>query len=407
MNRRELLALGLGAGMLTVTGPGALGSANAARPGITRGIDRRGVLIDVGRKYFTLTWLKRLVSYSAAIGLNELHLHFSENECTRIASVRFPEINSGRQYSPAQIAELSDHATDRGVAVVPEFDMPGHMGAVLRAHPDLQLRNRFGDRLPTALNIADERALRFAEALLKEYTAMFPRSTHWSMGFDEFLGPVPVESLYANLEAEAMGRYGPRANLYDLLTATANRWAQLLADRGFVAGVYNDGMLRSGVVPLRPDITVRYWTHWSPQQTPLQPFLDSGHHVMNFNDRQLYYTLQDTPIYPHPTADSILESHWQPGQFSPLLPISQPGPVPPAAAGPQTIAGPPYPAQLAGAVFSIWCDDPAAQSEEQLFRAITEPLAAFALRCRDPGYHGSSADVADYARAAERAMPSS
>jgi hexosaminidase len=360
ISRRGALGLGLGVAAVPLLGRGgAAAPASAGTGGWS--VARRGVLVDVGRKYFTVEWLERLVRYGANLGLNELHLHFSEDECVRIVSERCPEVNGGRQYSRAQVAGLIRFAADHGVAIVPEFDMPGHMGAALRRHPEFQLPNRFGSRLATALDITDEAALQFAERLLDDYVPVFSDSTHWNMGFDEFLGAIPVEALYSNLDDRARQLYGPAATQDDLSTGVANRLARRLRSHGYVVSVWNDGMLRGSVVPLSKDIVVNYWTHWSPAQIPLRPFLAAGYTLMNFNDRQLYYSLGNPLVYPYPTARSILESGWTPGHFSPML--SVPGPIPPDLAGPQDLDGPPYPDQLAGAAFSIWCDQPSAQTE--------------------------------------------
>ncbi|WP_327145340.1 family 20 glycosylhydrolase [Nocardia sp. NBC_01327] len=402
ISRRQALGLGLGAAAVPLLGRAAAAVVPAASGPVEWSVARRGVLVDVGRKYFTIEWLQRLVRYGAELGLNELHLHFSENECVRIASERHPEINDGRQYSRAEIAGLIGFAADLGVAIVPEFDMPGHMGAVLRAHPEFQLPNRFGSTLPTALDITAEGALQLAENLLDDYAEVFPESTHWNLGFDEFLGAVSIEGLYSNLDDRARQLYGPAATQHDLSTGVANRLAHRLQTHGYIVSVWNDGMLRGPVVQLSPDIVVHYWTHSLPGQVPVRQFLDAGHALVNFNDRQLYYVLGNSLVYPHPTAASILDSGWAPGHFSPMLPVSAPGPIPLELAGPQNLDGPPYPDRLAGAVFSIWCDTPSAQTEDEVFRDIAEPLAAFALRCRDPRFSGTTADVADVARAAAR-----
>lgn len=377
--------MGLGAAAALWAGQDAVVAAGPrSSAGGSWSVPRRGVLLDVARKYFTVAWLQRLIGYCGECGVNELHLHFSDDESIRIVSERFPEFNTGRQYTRAEVHDLRSYASDRGVSIIPELDMPGHMGAVLQSRSQFQLRNRFGIPQPTALDIADDAALRFAEDLIDDYAPVFAGARYWNMGFDEYPGPVPLDGLYSNLDERARQVHGPAATQHDLLSAVANRLARRVRGHGFDVSVWNDCMLQSSVVRLAPSIVVHYWTHWSPTQAPLQRFLDCGYTVMNFNDRQLYYSPGLAVVYPYPTARSIAASGWTPGQFSPLLPVSEPGPVPLSVAGPQTIAGPPYPRQLAGAVFSIWCDQAAGLSGEVIFRNVAGAIAAFARQCRDP-----------------------
>ncbi|WP_431963912.1 hypothetical protein [Nocardia sp. bgisy134] len=225
------------------------------------------------------------------------------------------------------------------------------------------------------------------------------------MGFDEFLGVVSIEQLYSNLDDRARELFGPDATQHDLTTSVANRFGRKLKSLGFDVSVWTDGMLKSHVVQLDSDIEVHCWTHWSPGHARVRQFVDAGHRLVNFNDRQLYYALGNTLVYPYPTARSILESRWTPGEFSPMLPVSQPSPIPPALAGRQAIEGPPYPDYLEGAVFSIWCDNPTVQTEDEVFLGVKEPLAAFALRCKDPHYDGTVADVRTVAEHASAHLP--
>ncbi|WP_431963910.1 family 20 glycosylhydrolase [Nocardia sp. bgisy134] len=181
VNRRGFFGFGLGVAALPV-----VGVARAEPGGEAWSVGRRGVLIDVGRKHFGMPWLLRFVAYMANLGLNELHFHFSENESVRIVSDRYPEINGGVQYSKAEIGEFMRFAAGRGVAVIPDFDMPGHMGAALRPHPEFQLRNRFGVPLASALDITGEAALRYAEGLVEEYAEVFADATRWGWGSTSF-----------------------------------------------------------------------------------------------------------------------------------------------------------------------------------------------------------------------------
>jgi hexosaminidase len=85
----------------------------------------RGAMIDVARHFYSLPTLKRQIDMMELMKLNVLHLHLSDNEGFRVESRLFPKLTEGSCYSQAEIRDLVSYAADRGVRVVPEFDVPG------------------------------------------------------------------------------------------------------------------------------------------------------------------------------------------------------------------------------------------------------------------------------------------
>ena len=99
----------------------------------------RGMLIDTGRRFYPVSFVQRLLDGMAANKMNVLHMHLSE-QCFRVQSTTFPQLsaapcvetatnttNTGA-YSHADIRSLVAYARDRGVRIIPEFDIPGHSG---------------------------------------------------------------------------------------------------------------------------------------------------------------------------------------------------------------------------------------------------------------------------------------
>jgi hexosaminidase len=101
----------------------------------------RGLMLDVARHWLPLDVVKRQLDGMAAVKLNVLHLHLTEDQGFRIESTRFPKLHQqgsdGLFFTQAQIREIVSYAADRGIRVVPEFDMPGHVTAWLVGHPEL------------------------------------------------------------------------------------------------------------------------------------------------------------------------------------------------------------------------------------------------------------------------------
>ncbi|MGL6236471.1 MAG: family 20 glycosylhydrolase [Segniliparus sp.] len=364
-------------------------------------LGRRALLLDCGRKSFSVGWVERLVAYMSAIGLNELQLHFAENNRLGIASERHREYDQGgsgaQQWTKQTVRDIVSFANGHGVAVTPELDMPGHMGWLLAKRPEFELKNT-----NSAIDIASDAALRFLDDVVDEYAELFAGCAHWNLGFDEIFRPEAPGDGAARLASAARDRFGPEANEHDLVTDTANRYARRLADRGFRVGVWNDTLLKGAVTRLDQQVTVNYWTRWNDGYRPVADILAAGYSVMNYNDYFLYYAL--APWYAHPTVENVL-GRWRPEVFSPSLGIA-PGRIGQIAEGGASVQGlfpdPQFQvvgpgAAIEGAAFSIWADYPEREGEDQIFASVKEPLAAFALQSWNPGAKPTAGRVREIA----------
>src|SRR6266478_3134133 len=101
----------------------------------------RGLMIDVARHFIPLDVLKRNLDGLEAAKMNVFHWHLSENQGFRVESKKFPKLHTrgsdGLYYTQEEIRDLIAYARDRGIRVVPEFDMPGHSTAWFVGHPEL------------------------------------------------------------------------------------------------------------------------------------------------------------------------------------------------------------------------------------------------------------------------------
>lgn len=148
----------------------------------------RGLLLDVARHFLSPSALRRTIDCMAAAKLNVLHLHLSDDQGFRFASAQFPRLASTDAYSPQTLAELVDYAGSRGVRIVPELDMPGHVTSWLTAYPEwgsqpVRATDRFGVHA-AALNPTDEAVYAAIEALIGELAAVFP-DDYLHIGGDE------------------------------------------------------------------------------------------------------------------------------------------------------------------------------------------------------------------------------
>lgn len=96
---------------------------------------QRGLNLDIARKYYSPGWIEARMREMADLKLNMLGLHFSDDQGFRIESTTHPEIVSAQHLSKADVKKILELGDQLHITVVPEIDSPGHLGAVLRAHP--------------------------------------------------------------------------------------------------------------------------------------------------------------------------------------------------------------------------------------------------------------------------------
>ncbi|MBL6813882.1 MAG: family 20 glycosylhydrolase [Pseudomonadales bacterium] len=148
----------------------------------------RGLLLDVARHFFPMASLKIVIDGLAAVKMNVLHLHLSDDQGFRFPSAVFPNLASDDHYSADELRELVSYAADRGVRIVPELDMPGHVTSWLVAHPEWGSQHtaasrRFGVH-KACLNPLDETVYEAIEVLLSEVADIFP-DEYLHVGGDE------------------------------------------------------------------------------------------------------------------------------------------------------------------------------------------------------------------------------
>jgi hexosaminidase len=108
----------------------------------------RGLLLDVGRHFFTVEYVKKLLDLAAQYKINRFHWHLTDDQGWRIEINRYPKLTQGKSLNPddpayvayytqEQIKDVVTYAQARFITIVPEIEMPGHSGAALAAYPEL------------------------------------------------------------------------------------------------------------------------------------------------------------------------------------------------------------------------------------------------------------------------------
>jgi hexosaminidase len=155
----------------------------------------RGLLIDPGRHFIPLDVLERNIDGMSAVKMNVLHLHLSDNEGFRVESKRFSRLHEmgsdGLYYTQAQIRELVAYARDRGIRVMPEFDIPAHSRSWFVGYPELASTPGTYKIEPggvdTVMDPTQERTYKFLDKFIAEMAKLFP-DTYFHIGGDEVNG---------------------------------------------------------------------------------------------------------------------------------------------------------------------------------------------------------------------------
>src|ERR1700730_14422082 len=155
----------------------------------------RGLLIDVGRHFMPLGVLKRNLDGMAAVKMNVLHLHLSDDQGFRVESKKFPRLHElgsdGLYYTQDEIRDLISYAHDRGIRVLPEFDTPGHSGSWFVGYPDLASSpGPFKVDPAGPDSVTDptrEETYKFLDKFIGEMAKLFP-DAYFHIGGDEVNG---------------------------------------------------------------------------------------------------------------------------------------------------------------------------------------------------------------------------
>ena len=155
----------------------------------------RGLMIDAARHFQPVHVIKRNLDAMASVKMNVFHWHLCDDQGFRVESKVYPRLHQiggdGLYYTQEQIKEVVEYASNLGIRVVPEFDVPGHATAILAAYPELgsiegetyTVERNSGIFDPTLNPIIDE-TYEFLDNLFTEITPLFP-DEYFHIGGDE------------------------------------------------------------------------------------------------------------------------------------------------------------------------------------------------------------------------------
>ncbi|WP_298419685.1 family 20 glycosylhydrolase [uncultured Kordia sp.] len=155
----------------------------------------RGLMIDVARHFQPVAVIKRNLDAMASVKLNVFHWHLTDDQGFRVESKVYPKLqqlaSDGLYYTQAQIKDVVQYASNLGIRVIPEFDVPGHASAFLTAYPELGSKDgyknsieRYAGVFDPTLNPTKEETYVFLKNLFTEIAPLFP-DEYFHIGGDE------------------------------------------------------------------------------------------------------------------------------------------------------------------------------------------------------------------------------
>jgi len=221
----------------------------------------RGGLLDVARWCHPIEFLYRYVDLLALHKLNRLHLHLTDDQGWRFEVKRYPRLTEvggwrresnaregrfdgtrhGGWYTQDELRGLVDYAARRGVAIMPEIDVPGHMQAAIAAYPwlgndpDRQLAVRPSWGISQHILNTEDATVDFVARVLDEVADVFPFGiVH--LGGDE----VPPDEWLSSASAQARADAAGLSRVDALVGWWAGRLAAHLAQRGRRIGIWDE-----------------------------------------------------------------------------------------------------------------------------------------------------------------------
>ena len=184
----------------------------------------RGLMIDVARHFQPIDVIKRNLRAMASVKMNVFHWHLTDDQGFRVESKIYPKLqelaSDGEYYTQEQVRDIVNYASNLGIRVIPEFDVPGHASAILTAYPELGSKNgyqyaieRFSGVFDPTLNPTKEITYEFLNNLFTEMAPLFP-DDYFHIGGDENEGKHWNE----NKDIQAFKKLHNLKNNHDLQT---------------------------------------------------------------------------------------------------------------------------------------------------------------------------------------------
>lgn len=338
------------------------------------------VMLDCGRKYFSVDSIKQIIDNASAAGFGYIMLgvgndgmrfllddmslavngttYSSEKVAAaiKVGNKAYDASQTSYSYAPttdeltqSEMDAVLAYAKEKGMGVIPMLNTPGHMDAILAAATSLTGTNCSYNGSVRTIDVTNNTAVTFTQELLKKYVAYFAGKgcQYFNMGADEYANDVFTSGSmgFGNLQS---------AEKYSYYVTYVNDVAAMIKNAGMTPMAFNDGIYfnnNTSSSTFDTDIVICYWSNVWSSYTPMSAsdLASKGFKMVNTHG-DYYWVLGKSNAQCSASKASGFNIKSFPGS---------------------TINDP------SGAMFCIWADYPGAETEASVISKTADTIAAF------------------------------
>lgn len=267
----------------------------------------RGLMLDTGRQFHTVDFVKRYIDLLAMMKMNTLHWHLTELDAWRIEIKKYPKLTQvgafledqyGEQwgyYTQEDIREVVDYAKTRYINIMPEIEIPGHSYAAMASYPELTCTGEvpgdisYRDKFKVIFCGGKEAVYTFINNVLKEIIDLFPYE-YIHIGGDEANKTYWTTCKYCQERMKQEGLKNPD----ELQIWMTNRIADFLAQHNRKAVCWDDVVAQPGP-KMRDNVVVQWWNFRARKFKGVTESVNQGHEVICSPNYYTYLNFQVRP----------------------------------------------------------------------------------------------------------------
>lgn len=331
------------------------------------------VMVDCGRKYYSVDSLESIIDSASAAGMHYVMLGVGNDGLRFLLKDMSLEVNGTKYssyavtkaihkgneaYSNFDIDELTEHdmelimkhAASKGVEIIPLINSPGHMDAILNAATTLTGTNCAYSSSKRTIDVTNAAATAFTQALLQKYISWFASKgcTMFNMGADEYGNDLNGPH-FSDLQSGS-------GEGYKAYITYLNTVAKMIKNVGMTPMAFNDGIYynqKTGYGKIDKNIVVCYWSAgWNGYDVASASWLSKQGFKMVNTHGDWYWIVGGNKV----TAENAKNFHVK--SFS-------------SRSDDGTIDNP------SGAMFCIWSDKPQAESDATVASEVADVISNF------------------------------
>lgn len=261
--------------------------------------------LDCGRKYFTVDQIKQMIDYAAESNYTHVELAFGNDGLRFLLDDMSVEVNGTtyasdkvtsaikqgnkkfydagtNELTQSEMQQLIDYAREKKIGIIPMFDAPGHLQAVIRGMQALGLNVDYttpttsGTSVNWAINPTDTASLAFVKALMEKYVAYFAKYG---------------SSKYFNIAADECGFASMSTEQYTAYATFVNSLAAMVKGYGFTVMAFNDGFYyqnKTTTEDFDTDIVICYWDATADKYAPAKTLASKNFRIINTHNKWYY-----------------------------------------------------------------------------------------------------------------------